>query len=49
MGESDSQNRRTIFRLVKEAVFRRGLERPRNPEGEVDYDEAAARESRMSA
>ena len=44
-----SQNRRTIFKLVKEAVFQRGLERPRNPEGEVAYDEAAARESRMSA
>jgi radical SAM superfamily enzyme YgiQ (UPF0313 family) len=43
-----AQNRRTIFKLVIEAVFGRKA-RPRKPEGEVVYDEAATPESRVSA
>ena len=39
-----AQNRRTIFKLVKEAVFRYGLQRPPNPEG-VSYEEAPAPET----
>src|SRR5437764_6887250 len=34
------QNRRTIFKLVKEAVFGRKV-RPRKPQSEIGYDEAA--------
>jgi radical SAM superfamily enzyme YgiQ (UPF0313 family) len=44
-----AQNRHTIFKLVKETVFGRRVRRPRNPEGEVSYEEAASPESRMSA
>ena len=36
-----AQNRRTIFKLVKEAVFGRRVRRPRSPDREVVYDEAA--------
>jgi hypothetical protein len=36
-----AQNRHTIFKLVKEAVFGRESRRPRNPEGEISYEEAA--------
>src|SRR6202451_4587332 len=43
-----AQNRRTIFKLVKEAVFRHGLQRPPNPEG-VSYGPAAAPETQVSA
>jgi hypothetical protein len=41
-----AQNRRTIFKLVKEAVFRRGLQQPRKP---AVFEEAAAPESQVSA
>ncbi len=44
-----AENRHTIFKLVKEAVFGRSARRPRNPEGEVLYDEAASPESQASA
>src|ERR1700676_5004850 len=44
-----AQNRRTIFKLVKEAVFRHGLRRPPNPKGEVMYVESPASQSRLSA
>jgi len=43
-----AQNRRTIFKLVKEAVFGRKSPRPRNPEGEISYEEASA-ETQVSA
>ena len=36
-----AQNRRTIFKLVKEAIFGRKVRRPRNPDREVVYDDAA--------
>jgi radical SAM superfamily enzyme YgiQ (UPF0313 family) len=39
------QNRRTIFKLIKEAVFGSGLQRPRDPEAQVLYNEAAATEA----
>ena len=35
-----AENRHTIFKLVKEAIFGRKVRRPRNPEGEVPYEEA---------
>ncbi|MFZ0807475.1 MAG: radical SAM protein, partial [Candidatus Sulfotelmatobacter sp.] len=35
-----AQNRATIFKLVKEAIFGRGRCRPRNPDLEVPYQEA---------
>jgi len=44
-----AQNRHTIFKLVKEAVFGRRVRRPRNPEGEVLYEEAATPEPQASA
>ena len=44
-----AQNRHTIFKLVKEAVFGRKARRPPNPEGEVLYEEAAAPRSQVSA
>jgi hypothetical protein len=44
-----AQNRHTIFKLVKEAVFGRKVRRPRNPEGEVSFEEAAAPETQVSA
>ena len=40
-----AQNRRTIFKLVKEAVFGRNVRRPRRPEGQVSYEEAATPET----
>src|SRR5260221_7934786 len=43
-----AENRRTIFKLVKEAFFGRKA-RPRNPQGEVAYGEASAPESQASA
>src|SRR6202043_4120437 len=43
-----AQNRRTIFRLVVEAIFGRKA-RPRKSEGEILYDEAATPESQVSA
>jgi radical SAM superfamily enzyme YgiQ (UPF0313 family) len=42
-----AENRRTIFKLVKEAVFGRKA-RPKNPEEDVVYDEAA-QETQVSA
>src|SRR6266704_4848788 len=44
-----AENRHTIFKLVKEAVFGRKERRPRNPEGDVAYEEATAPESQASA
>src|ERR1700680_902786 len=44
-----AQNRHTIFKLVKEAVFGRKARRPPNPEGEVSYEEASAPPSHVSA
>jgi radical SAM superfamily enzyme YgiQ (UPF0313 family) len=44
-----AQNRHTIFKLVKEAVFGRKVRRPPNPEGEVSFEEAAAPETQVSA
>jgi hypothetical protein len=44
-----AQNRRTIFGLVKEAVFGRWRARPRTPSGESDYAEAAEVSSEVSA
>jgi hypothetical protein len=44
-----AENRHTIFKLVKEAVFGRKARRPRNLEGETSYEEAAAPESQVSA
>ena len=43
-----AQNRRTIFKLVVEAIFGRKA-RPRKSEGETLYDEAATPESQVSA
>jgi radical SAM superfamily enzyme YgiQ (UPF0313 family) len=43
-----AQNRHTIFKLVKEAVFGGESRRPRNPEGEISYEEAAP-ETQVSA
>ena len=37
-----AQNRKTIFKLVKEAILGRRVRRPRNPDREVVYDDAAA-------
>ena len=37
-----AENRKTIFKLVKEAIFGRGLSRPRDPEMEVVYEDAGA-------
>ncbi len=36
-----AQNRKTIFKLVKEAIVGRKVRRPRNPDREVVYDDAA--------
>jgi radical SAM superfamily enzyme YgiQ (UPF0313 family) len=44
-----AQNRRTIFGLVKEAVFGRRRARPRTPRGESDYGETAEVSSEVSA
>jgi hypothetical protein len=44
-----AQNRHTIFKLVKEAVFGRRVRPPRNPEGEISYEAAAAPKSQVSA
>jgi hypothetical protein len=35
-----AQNRHTIFKLAKEAVFGRQSRRTRNLEGEISYEEA---------
>ncbi len=35
-----AENRKTIFKLVKEAVFGRGVRRPRGPERAVVYEDA---------
>jgi radical SAM superfamily enzyme YgiQ (UPF0313 family) len=43
-----AENRYTISKLVKEAVFGR-KPRPRRPDSELAYDEAAAKESHVSA
>jgi len=43
-----AQNRKTIFKLVKEAVFGRKA-RPRNPDSAVAYEETGTRESQVSA
>jgi hypothetical protein len=43
-----SDNRHTIFKLVKEGFFGRDA-RPRRPHSEIAYDEAAAKESQASA
>jgi radical SAM superfamily enzyme YgiQ (UPF0313 family) len=43
-----TENRHTIFKLVKEGFFGRKL-RPRRPNSEVAYDEPAAKESQVSA
>jgi len=43
-----AQNRHTIFKLVKEAVFGRESRQPRNPEGEISYEEVAP-ETQVSA
>jgi hypothetical protein len=43
-----TQNRRTIFKLVKEAVLGRKA-RPRGPEAEVAYEETATLEPHVSA
>ena len=43
-----AQNRRTIFKLVKEAIFGRKAEAGKS-EGEILYDEAATPESQVSA
>jgi hypothetical protein len=40
-----AQNRRTIFKLVKEAVFGRKVRRPLKPEGVGSYKEAGASET----
>ena len=40
-----AQNRRTIFKLVKEAIFGRGARRPRNPDSDVVYDDAVSEAS----
>jgi hypothetical protein len=37
-----AENRKTIFKLVKEAVFGRRVRRPRDPEMEVVYEDAGA-------
>ena len=37
-----SENRHTIFKLVKEAVFGRRARRPKDPEGEILHEEAVA-------
>ncbi len=37
-----AQNRKTIFKLVKEAILGRRVRLPRNPDREVVYDDAAA-------
>ena len=39
-----AQNRRTIFKLLKEATFGRKRSRPRDPGAECPYEEAPARE-----
>ncbi len=44
-----AQNRRTIFALVKEAVFGRRRARPRTPSGESSYEETAEVSSGVSA
>jgi radical SAM superfamily enzyme YgiQ (UPF0313 family) len=44
-----AQNRRTIFGLVKEAVFGRRRARPRTPSGESSYEETAEISSGVSA
>ena len=44
-----AQNRYTIFKLVKEACFGRRERLPRNPEGEISYEEAAATGPQVSA
>jgi radical SAM superfamily enzyme YgiQ (UPF0313 family) len=44
-----AQNRHTIFKLVKEAVFGRRVRPPRNPEGEISYEAPAAPKSQVSA
>jgi radical SAM superfamily enzyme YgiQ (UPF0313 family) len=44
-----AQNRRTIFGLVKEAVFGRRRARPRTPSGESSYEEAAEVSSGVGA
>jgi hypothetical protein len=43
-----AENRHTIFKLVKEGFFGRKA-RPRRPEGEPVFEEAAAPESQVSA
>jgi len=44
-----AQNRRTIFGLVKEAVFGRRRARPRTPSGESSYEETAEVSGGVSA
>jgi len=44
-----AQNRRTIFGLVREAVFGRGRARPRTPSGECSYEETAEISTGVSA
>jgi hypothetical protein len=44
-----AENRRTIFKLVKEAVFGRGLSKPHTRAGQTSYEEAAAPESQVGA
>jgi len=44
-----AENRHTIFKLVKEAVFGRGLSKPHNRAGQTSYEEAAASQPQVSA
>jgi hypothetical protein len=44
-----AENRHTIFKLVKEAVFGRGLSKPHTRAGQTSYDEAAASQPQVSA
>jgi hypothetical protein len=43
-----AQNRHTIFKLVKEAMFGR-KERPKNPQSEVPYTDATVPETEVIA
>src|SRR5580765_1134203 len=44
-----AENRHTIFKLVKEAVFGRGLSKPHTRAGQTSYEEAAASQPQVSA
>jgi hypothetical protein len=44
-----AENRHTIFKLVKEAVFGRKARRRQTSQGDISYEEAAAAEPQVSA